>query len=323
VLVLVAPLVLAAAPVEEYQTRQSKLDRELAAEYYALGVWCREQELLSEAREQFERVLALDPTHPGAAQKLAELTTVPRAAKELKCEIHLLSGELVKAELMTENFKLETVSGFLIVPAGEVDLIQLGAVPKPDVFTSDSYTGEGRVKAESFSAVSKVGRIAVKRQDVATIRILRPCPVCGGRAELKCRRCAGTGRLNEKSTCPDCNGKGWIKCQTCGGTGKTTCPLCGGRGEFRGAWGRMHHVQCPRCQGTGKVACADCQNGRVVCPTCKGKPVSTTAGECPVCKGRKTVVCEACGGTGTKPLPKTEAEQEKKTEEPPKVEGKE
>jgi len=320
---LAGPLVLVAAPVDEYQTRQSKLDRELATEYYTLGAWCREQELLGEAREQFERALALDPTHAGAAQKLVELTTVPRAAKDLKCEIRSLSGELVKAELLTENFKLETPSGFLIVPAGEVDLIQLGAAPKPDLFTSDSYTGEGRLKAESFAAVSKVGRITVKRQDIASIRILRPCSACAGHGELKCRRCGGTGRLSEKSTCPDCNGKGWIKCQTCGGTGKITCPLCGGRGQFQGAWGRLRRVQCPRCQGVGKVACPDCQNGRVVCPTCNGKPVSTTAGECPVCKGRKVVVCEACGGTGVKPLPKTEAEQEKtekKPEEPPKVE---
>jgi hypothetical protein len=322
-MVLLAALVAAvvfATPADEYQTRQSNVDRALAAEYYALGMWCREQELLNEAREQFERALALDPANAEAAQKLAELTTVPHATRDpnLKCEVHLVSGETVKADLLTDNFKIETPAGFLIVPATEMDLVQIGELQKPDVFFSDSYTGEGHLKTRSISVTGKFGRADVKPKDIATLRILRPCQVCAGHGELKCRRCGGTGRLTEKSVCPDCNGKGFIKCPTCAGAGKIVCPLCGGQGQFQGAWGGLRRVRCPRCQGAGKVACTDCQGiGRIVCPTCKGKPTSTAAGDCPVCKGRKTVPCEACGGTGVKPLPKTEADAEKKPDAAP------
>jgi hypothetical protein len=313
---------LIAAPADEYQTRQSALNRELAAEYCAMGAWCRDQNLLSEAREQFEHALALDPANAEAARKLAELTPVTRPTKEvnLKCEMHLVSGETVKADLLMDNFKIETPAGFLIVPAAEMDLIQMGTPQKPDVFFSDSYNGEGHLKAESFSVTGKFGHAEVKTGDVASLRVLRPCPVCAGHGEVKCPRCGGVGRLNEKSVCPTCNGKGTVKCATCDGTGKTVCPLCGGKGQFQGAWGGLRRVRCPRCQGTGKIACTDCQGtGHVVCPTCKGKPTNATAGECPVCNGRKVVPCNACGGTGVKPLPKTESDAEKKEEIKPEA----
>jgi|GEM_PF-3463235 len=308
----------AAGPDEEYAKRQTVLDKQLAAEHYALGVWCDEQKLFSEARAQFEQALALDPDHEAAAQKLGVLTKTGRRAKNLNCEFRLANGDRMKAEFLLGSFKVNTPAGFLIVPTSEVHLIQFGPGPKPDHVVSDHYVGEGRVVAESFSAKSKAGPITVKRQDISSLRILRVCEVCDGKGTVTCPRCGGRGELKEKSVCPTCNGKGTVACQTCNGTGKLTCPLCGGQGRFRGAWGRLRRVQCPRCNGTGKVDCLDCAGkGRVTCPTCKGKPVTTKAGPCPVCNGRKEVSCSACGGTGIMALPKTEDEQ--KTEPPPEA----
>ena len=303
--------VVVAAPVEEYTKRQTALDKQLAADHHALGVWCDEQKLLSEAREQFERALSLDPDHKAAAQKLGVLTKVGRRTKNLNCEFRLANGDRMKAEFLLGSFKVKTPAGFLIVPTLEVHLIEFGPGPKPDHVISNRYVGEGLVAAESFSAKSKAGPITVKRQDISSLRILQVCEVCVGKGAVTCPRCGGKGRLKEKNVCPTCEGKGTVECQTCTGTGKTTCPLCGGRGLFRGAWGYLRRVQCPRCNGTGKVGCVDCGGkGRITCPTCKGKPVTTKAGPCPVCNGRKVVPCEACGGTGIAPLPKADEEQE-------------
>ncbi len=307
-----------AAPTGEYTKRQTALDKQLAAEHYALGTWCDEQKLFSEAREQFERALSLDADHKTAAQKLGVLTKVVRRAKNLNCEFRLANGDRMKAEFLLRSFKVKTPAGFLIVPTSEVDVIQFGAGPNPDHIISDRYVGEGRLRAESFSAKSKAGPITVKRQDISSLRILRPCEGCEGEGDVTCARCGGRGRLKERSVCPTCDGKGTVKCQTCNGNARSTCPLCGGRGHFRGAWGRLRRVGCPRCNGSGKVDCLDCVGrGRVTCATCNGKPVTTKAGPCPVCNGRKVAPCKACGGTGVRPVPKPEDEAE--TEAPPKV----
>ncbi|HUW55666.1 MAG TPA: hypothetical protein VMZ92_03460 [Planctomycetota bacterium] len=318
VLGVTAAVRLAAVPADEYSSRQKALDMELAAEHYALGTWCDEQKLRSEAREHFESALALDPGHKEAALKLGEVTDVVRHAKDLTCEFRLVNGDLMKAELLLATLKVQTPSGFLLIPVAEADLIELGVGPLPDRLISDAYVGEGRLKVETFSAKSKVGPINVKRQDIKTIRILRPCEACVGKATRTCLRCAGKGRLSEKNVCPTCKGKGKVKCETCEGKGKITCPLCGGIGRFRGAWGRLRRVNCPRCDGTGKVDCPDCDGkGGVVCPTCNGNPITTQAGPCPVCNGAKVVPCEACGGTGVKPLPKIEVEGEHPGKTPP------
>lgn len=310
--------VAAAQPVNEYQKRQATLDKELAADHYALGLWCETQKLFNEAREEFERVLSLQPTHRGAAQKLGEPTKVSRRAKHLTCEFHLANGDRMKGELLLETLKVQTPSGLLVIPVSGIDLIRLGQGQKPDRVISDGYVGEGRVQARGFSARSKVGALTVKREDVTSLRILRPCDACEGKGETMCRRCRGTGRLREKSVCPDCGGKGTSKCGTCDGTGRITCPLCVGKGKFSGAWGRLRRARCPRCNGVGKVDCPDCAGkGGVVCPTCKGTPETTHAGPCPVCTGKGVVKCSVCGGTAVKPLPKTEPGEkvEKATED--------
>lgn len=59
-----------------------------------------------------------------------------------------------------------------------------------------------------------------------------PCAMCGGKGEIKCRVCHGSGK-NElysqlspvmkgfsKPYCEGCDGRGWIDCGRCHGTGK-------------------------------------------------------------------------------------------------------
>ena len=73
--------------------------------------------------------------------------------------------------------------------------------------------------------------------------------------------------ISPSQICDRCEGKGWIPCEACSSTG---------------------HVV---------VSCSECNNGRIVCPVCKGS--GSTA--CPSCKGRgKYVVnCPKCNGTGS------------------------
>ncbi|HUU43666.1 MAG TPA: hypothetical protein VMX57_07795, partial [Planctomycetota bacterium] len=267
--------------------------------------------------EHYERALQFNPKHAGAAAKLGETTKLVRRAASLSCEFRLHNQTKVKAELLMPDFTVRTPAGMLLIPTDEIDIIELGVPPQPDRIVSNAYTGEGFVRAEIFSAKSKFGPIEVKRVDVQSIRMLRPCDECEGKGQLKCRRCAGAGKLTDKSVCPDCNGKGWEKCQRCDGKGKVVCPLCGGRGRFYGAWGRMRSANCPRCNGAGVIDCPDCDRGRVVCKTCKGKPSSTKAGPCPVCGGKGVVDCAVCGGTGVKPLPAPEPPAEAPPETPP------
>jgi hypothetical protein len=293
-----------AAPADEYETRRDALEKDLAKEHYELGLWCMDQGITEAAQEHFERALALAPEHAEAAQKLAGLARPGGRAKPPDCEVRLVNNDMMKAEMLTTAFQLDTACGFLLVPAADVDLIRFGRQTQPDYVVSDVYSGEGRIKEETFSARSMVGPITLRREHLSSIRILRPCPACDGKGQATCRRCAGTGRVTERSLCPGCEGKGWVACGLCNGQGETTCPRCGGSGR---RWGRGGGGECARCQGTGKNDCPQCDGGHIVCPTCKGKPASIKAGPCPVCNGKKTVRCEPCGGSGTKPLPGTEA----------------
>ena len=305
-----------AATADDYRKRQETLDAELAAEHYALGLWALEQKLTSEAREQFEQAVQLNPNYKEAAAKLAELTGSIRRSKNPKCEFEMLTGEKVKAELLMPGLRVQTPAGFLLISTTEIDVIELSPPPGSDKILSDAFIGDGRVKTDTFSAQSMVGPISVKRIDVKSVRIFRPCAACDGAGQSVCRRCSGTGKVSDKSVCPDCGGKGKVKCRTCDGKGKITCPLCGGSGRISGAWGRFRRMDCPRCQGTGSLNCPDCNGaGGTVCPTCKGKPASAKAGPCPVCNGAKIIQCTVCGGTGIRPLPKPEnAEEPKPTE---------
>ena len=307
-LLSVTALVSAAGPTD-YKKRRTALDKDLAQAHFTLAEWCTSQKMHLEAREHYERALALDPTHAAAAAKVAEATRRVRHTRDLRCEFRLRNETRLKAVLLADDFTYRTPAGALLIPAYQIDLITLSTQPNADRIVSEQYVGLGRLRTEVFSAISKAGNVTVQRKDVASIRILRPCDACHGKGEHKCRRCNGTGKLRESSVCPDCNGKGWQKCETCGGKGKVTCPVCGGQGRFRGAWGRMRRIRCIRCNGTGKIDCDDCKGkGRIVCPTCKGKPKTTKAGPCPVCGGKGILKCDVCGGSGARPMPKGEVD---------------
>jgi hypothetical protein len=57
-------------PLSLYQEMAAKVDAKDAAGHYALGLWCAEQKLFREARQEFEKTVALDPDHKGARERL-------------------------------------------------------------------------------------------------------------------------------------------------------------------------------------------------------------------------------------------------------------
>jgi hypothetical protein len=57
-------------PLGLYQEMAAKVDAKDAAGHYALGLWATEQKLFREARQEFEKTIALDPDHAGAREKL-------------------------------------------------------------------------------------------------------------------------------------------------------------------------------------------------------------------------------------------------------------
>ncbi len=314
-LVAAAAGTLFAATAGEYQKRAESLNSDLAAEHYALGLWAQEQKLPTEAREQFERTLHLDPSNKDASAKIAEILPAGHKPRNPKCEFTMAGGEKIKADLLMAVLHVETASGPISIPTAEIDIIELSGPPTGDKVMSDSFTGHAVVKADAFPAQCKVGQISPKRVDIKLIRLFRPCADCDGAGSMTCKRCNGTGKLSaDRTVCAECNGKGKVKCKACDGTGKIKCPLCGGSGRIQGMWGRLGNQQCPRCRGAGTLDCPECDHGVKTCPVCNGKPNSGKAGVCPVCNGAKTVKCATCDGTGMKAAPKTEDEMKSEAE---------
>ncbi|MFH1226699.1 MAG: DUF1570 domain-containing protein [Planctomycetota bacterium] len=55
---------------ETYKDELTRIESAYAKEHYQLGLWCLKNNLLAQARKQFERVLELDPGHKAAREKL-------------------------------------------------------------------------------------------------------------------------------------------------------------------------------------------------------------------------------------------------------------
>ncbi len=58
------------SPLEEFAVRRRSLREGDAEGHYRLGLWARESELHTKAREAFEKAIALDPDHEGARRQL-------------------------------------------------------------------------------------------------------------------------------------------------------------------------------------------------------------------------------------------------------------
>lgn len=72
-----------------YRDMLAKLSDDDADGHYSLGLWCQEHRLFRQAREQFEKAVAINPNHRGAREKLGHV---------------LLDGRWVtKAEAMKAN----------------------------------------------------------------------------------------------------------------------------------------------------------------------------------------------------------------------------
>lgn len=59
-----------ATPLDVYREMASKVKDNDADGHYALGLWCQDNKLVREARQEFERALALDANHKGARARL-------------------------------------------------------------------------------------------------------------------------------------------------------------------------------------------------------------------------------------------------------------
>jgi hypothetical protein len=62
-----------ATPLSVYRSRAARLGPRDAAGWLALGLWAREQDLDTNAREAFEHVLAIDPRNAGAHRALGHV----------------------------------------------------------------------------------------------------------------------------------------------------------------------------------------------------------------------------------------------------------
>jgi hypothetical protein len=195
---LACSAVLIANAANEYHDRQAKLDRDLAAEHYAIGTWCLSEKLLNEAREQFERALSLDPDHAEARTQLAEVSKLLPKTRKVECEVRTAEGERMKAELLMSAVRVFTPAGLLVIPATDMDLIRGGAAGRPDWVCSDAYVGDCQIGVDSFSAKSRVGIVSIQKTAVKSIRIYRVCKSCDGRGvvakdKTPCKACGGTG----------------------------------------------------------------------------------------------------------------------------------
>lgn len=86
----------------------------------------------------------------------------------------------------------------------------------------------------------------------AAIKTRKPCPTCGGTAQVTCSACAGRGA----QTCRKCEGSGRrTVCHTCGGDGTGQCASCRGTGTTRSG---KTDVPCTACGGTGRGFCRTC-----------------------------------------------------------------
>jgi len=48
-----------------------------------------------------------------------------------------------------------------------------------------------------------------------------PCSFCSGTGKETCKKCKGTGKVDQDTKCPKC-----------GGTGKITCSMCNGQKQL-------------------------------------------------------------------------------------------
>lgn len=58
------------SPLDVYRQMAAKVKGDDADGHYALGLWCQDQKLFGQARQEFEKAIALDPNHKGARARL-------------------------------------------------------------------------------------------------------------------------------------------------------------------------------------------------------------------------------------------------------------
>ncbi|HUT33585.1 MAG TPA: hypothetical protein VNE39_08910 [Planctomycetota bacterium] len=66
----VARIEVKATPLDVYRETAAKVKEDDADGRYKLGLWCQDQKLFREARQEFEKAIALDPNHKGARARL-------------------------------------------------------------------------------------------------------------------------------------------------------------------------------------------------------------------------------------------------------------
>ena len=173
----------------------------------------------------------------------------------------------------------------------------------------DRCANAGAVACEACNATGKEACSSCGASGWFSCPTEQRCSNCGGSGNLRCWHCGGSGTDYESHSetrwyrepytagfdsngqpiveyqdvprthttrvavsCGSCGGSGTLgSCGTCGGSGTAACRRCGGSGQRT----------CGRCSGTGQASCSSCEEGRVRCPVCRGKPDT-----CWICKGK-------------------------------------
>ncbi|MFW6242776.1 MAG: hypothetical protein ACOC2W_01320 [bacterium] len=101
-----------------------------------------------------------------------------------------------------------------------------------------------------------------------------------------CKKCSSKGyipereKVLEKTSCPNCQGTGvkTVPCKKCEGTGKIndkSCSICNGTGKYKlyKTKDRNKTYYCGRCKGTGEIYVPQAGDNIIdfeICPICKG-----------------------------------------------------
>ncbi len=147
------------------------------------------------------------------------------------------------------------------------------------------------------------------------------CAVCLGRGKLECSACGGAGERTESRPCPTCTGSGRVPHEACDGTGIVQCRRCKGTGKVEEttivrrngeAVPKTKLVTCSKCDGKGTVRCR-CGKGFVACGDCKKTGKRVLPGPCLACEGHGYNACDICQSDGRRK--KMDIEKRRKVED--------
>jgi len=194
---------------EEFQRKLKTLDPENIEQHLTLAEWCEPRSLKEEAKLCLERVLAENPDHDFARDKLG-YKMGPHGRWRVKCKTCSGIGTIREPCDKCKN--------------GKIDCYKCGG--KGVLYHACTATGCNGGRVECPKCRGHRSRWTKRLHSGQSMVVY--CPVCGGKGTVDCKQCKG-GRV--RVLCTNCkNGK--IQCTACDGKGYTEkrCPTCGGSG---------------------------------------------------------------------------------------------